>query len=368
MTHPRFRLRGAPALLLAGLCTPAPGWAGTPQPTAQIQLWTTAYDMDVDPQADPGGYGDPEADIGLSIARTRFGMRGEERRMYWRLTVGNSAPYDTWFAQNNDDPVVGIVDAFIGLRPRVGPGELRLVAGSQRAPFGRENQISSRDLMFQERGVAAEHMSPGRDLGLVADYEMDMGLRVQLSALNGGGDFFGDVDDGLTTSARLEWAHGETYQTWHAEGDNALGIGASLLYDSQLATRTVGMGADLLARFEGFVLLAEVLQATIEPSSGTTVALPEVFEQTGRLGLTGQLGYVLPTAGGSVEIAGRYSHYNDAVALSDAGDVGLIHGGLTYRDSATGLDVGGGYIHRMEHGGSSVPNDTVRLWIQLLYR
>ena len=52
--------------------TPENGFEVTP--TAQLQVWSTIWDQDEDPTADPAAYGDPEYDPGFSIRRGRIGM------------------------------------------------------------------------------------------------------------------------------------------------------------------------------------------------------------------------------------------------------------------------------------------------------
>ena len=62
----------------------------TPQPTALLQVWATAFDMDEDPQADPAGYGDPEDDIGFKVQRARLGFEGENDRLRYGVVVGTA--------------------------------------------------------------------------------------------------------------------------------------------------------------------------------------------------------------------------------------------------------------------------------------
>ena len=66
----------------------------TPHPTALIQGWITAYDMDEDPQADPASYGDPEDDPGIKARRVRLGAEGASDVLRYAVTVGYSAPFD----------------------------------------------------------------------------------------------------------------------------------------------------------------------------------------------------------------------------------------------------------------------------------
>jgi hypothetical protein len=321
--------------------------------------------MDVDPQADPGGYGDPEAETGISIQRARVALDAETDQVLMRVEVGSSAPYDTWFDENAPSPSIDIQDAWVAWAPTMASGSFRLFAGSVRVPLFREELISSRSLTFQERGVAATHLSPGRELGVMLDEQLDMGLRIRAGAFNGGGDFFGDSDDGLAGVLRLEWAKGDTYRTWSPDRDVAFGIAAAGLFEQEIATRTVGGQADMLLRAGGFCLLAEGGLFRLAPTAGVTADLPDVFEGTGRFGLTGQMSYTIGLPDGGLEIAGRYSRYDDATGIQDNGDVGIVHGGLVWHDLSSAVDLGAGYILRMEHGGQSFANDTVRAWVQV---
>ena len=61
-------------------------------PYVQLQTWFTAFDQDRDPQADPGGYGDPELDVGFSVPRARIGVRGGWRFAEFNLGIGHSTP------------------------------------------------------------------------------------------------------------------------------------------------------------------------------------------------------------------------------------------------------------------------------------
>src|SRR5690606_6944733 len=70
---------------------------------------------------------------------------------------------------------------------------------------------------------------------------------------------------------------------------------------------------------------------------------------------------------GGLEIGVRGEVFDDSIDLRDNGDLALIFGGLTWRDPLPGLDVGLGYIHRAELAGRTLDNDTVRLWVQVLY-
>jgi hypothetical protein len=46
----------------------------------------------------------------------------------------------------------------------------------------------------------------------------------------------------------------------------------------------------------------------------------------------------------------------------DNGDVADVMAGVTWNSKGANMRVGGGYVYRMELGGVTVSNDTVRLW------
>ena len=59
-----------------------------------------------------------------------------------------------------------------------------------------------------------------------------------------------------------------------------------------------------------------------------------------------------------------FATFDDAAAYDDNGDVQLIDAGFTWRNPIPGFDLGAGYIHRAEVHGRTIPNDSVRVWIQ----
>ena len=61
-----------------------------PEPTVLLQTFATLFDQDEQRQADPAGYGDPEADIGFSVQRARVGLVGENEHFAYDLTDARS--------------------------------------------------------------------------------------------------------------------------------------------------------------------------------------------------------------------------------------------------------------------------------------
>ncbi len=340
----------------------------------QLQAWATVADQDVDLQADPATYGDPEADPGFSIARARIGFDGflpmGDRtccgQVDYAFSVGIGAPYDALSSLPSGS--VQVVDAFGRWALPTSWGVTSVAAGMQRVPFGREAMMSSARLVFQERSVATNWLTPSREVGAVLGQSVrfgDGGPKALLRAglYNGNGSLFGDRDPGLMAAARAEFLWGDAYQTWSPKLENAIGVGGAILSDNELASDTSSREVDLLARFKWVTVMGELISSRITLGD-TTVVAPELLGETNRMGINGQLSVYVPLPGaGGVEAAGRFSSFDDDRAFDNAGDVQIIHGGLTWRDALPGFDVGGGYIHREEP--AAFANDTIRLWMQV---
>jgi len=340
----------------------------------QLQTWATVADQDRDLQADPATYGDPEADPGFSISRARIGFDGflpmGDRaccgQVDYALSVGIGAPYDALSTVPSGS--VQVVDAFGRWAMPWSWGVTSVAAGMQRVPFGREAMMSSARLVFQERGVATNWMTPSREVGAVLGQSVHFGDRgpralVRAGLYNGNRSLFGDRDPGLMAAARAEFLWGDAYQTWSPDLANAVGVGGALLSNQELAIDTSSREVDLLARFKWVTVMGEVITSHITLGD-TTVVAPELLGETNRLGVNGQLSVYVPLPGaGGVEAAGRFSSFDDDRGRTNAGDVQILHTGLTWRDALPGFDLGGGYIHRQEP--AAIPNDTVRLWMQV---
>jgi hypothetical protein len=330
----------------------------------------------VDRQADPATYGDPEADVGFTVARARFGMDGfvpmagisAAHQLDYAISVGIASPYDVLGTRDED---VQIVDAFARWALPWSLGVTSASAGIQRVPFSREAMISSANLVFQERAVGTEWLTPGREAGVQVTQSLTFSddqvggpqVLVRGGVFNGNGDMFGDDDPGVLGAGRAEFILGDTYRTWSHDLEPALGGGVSALYNDEVATSTFAWQADLLARYSVITVMGEAIQATISPTE-TTIAPPAVAGVTRRTGYLGQLSVYVPAFEASgFELAGRFATFDDAVQFRDNGDVLIVHAGATWRDLLPKLDVGAGYIHRGET--VEVPNDTVRVWVQL---
>ncbi|MEQ1500642.1 MAG: hypothetical protein ABMB14_00360 [Myxococcota bacterium] len=341
----------------------------------QVQVWTTVFDQDVDPQADPATYGDPEADPGFSLRRARIGVDGYvpmgalggASQVDYALALGVSAPYDVL---SEPTPDVELVDAFGRWALPTGVGVTSAALGLQRVPFSRESMMSSANLVFEEVSVGTYWLTPSREVGatvsqsvLLGDGELAPQLLARIGGFNGSEDLFGDTGPGLLGTGRLEFSLGDTYRTWSPSKDPAIGIGAAALRDTQPSTRTTSIEADLLARISLVTLSGEVVTSRIRPTN-TDVTDPSVVDNTGRLGWHAQLSVWLPIDGDDgIELAGRFATYDDAVKRDTNGDVAILHAGATWRNLLPKVDLGAGFVHRIEP--DDAPNDTIRLWTQI---
>jgi hypothetical protein len=318
-------------------------------PSALLQLWLTAYDMDGDPQADSSGYGDPEDDEGLKVKRFRVGIGGEVKKWRYKLSVGNSAPYD---GLSEPAEPIEVVDAWVAVVPVKG---VKIQAGQSKLPFSRDQMMSAAELVFTERGIASEHLTPDRSLGLLASFSRGGGT-LSVGGFNAAGDLFGDTTRGKTVVGRLEWDVGaaKTYTTWGDRKQFGFGVGANAYYTLGEATDTWAAGGDAMLRVAGFSLLVDGAFSKVTPTE-TTVASPEVWEETDRWGVTTQLSYQV----GAFEPAVRFSLFDD----STLGQYSHLLVGGAWHTAEDHVRVGAGYELRME-GADPVDNDTARLWAQ----
>ena len=366
-----WRLPGAAlALAFAG-----PAWAHEDVDEAdgvrvstQVQVWGVLFDQDADRQADGAGYGDPEHDPGLLLQRAFVGLEGRRGPVDFEFEIGTGAPYDAIVP--NPSRSIQPLDAYVGYTAKLSAGELRLSAGNQRAAFSRETLTSSAELPFEERSVNVQWLAPARDMGLFADLALNSGLRARLSVQNGRGalpgnptsGLFGDDNTGKMLVGRIEYAKGETYRPV-ADGD-AFGIAAAGFWDEGLSARTGTLGFDAFARFGRLSATVEGEYARVSPVN-VDVAPPDLLAPTTRWGAMGQIAYLIPADQGGWLVAGRFAWFDDDMSTTENnGDVGNAQLGLTRKDLAPGLDVGGAFVHRLEGGGAGVPNDTLRMWVQ----
>lgn len=357
------------------VATPEQRAEGTTHLWGQLQAWATVFDQDLERQADPATYGDPEAEPGLSMHRARLGFDGflpmgdklGKHQVDYALAFGIGAPYDVLTPEETD---VQLVDGFGRWALPTSVGTSSVAVGLQRVPFGRENGISSAWLPFQESMVATSWLAPTRGVGAVGGQSVKIGKgpdAAQVLARFGGfnpGDVFGAAGSDVLVDGRLEVSVGDTYRTFSFDLDNALGVGAAAFVRQQPGLRTQSAEADLLGRYKWFTLLGEVFTSTVTPVD-TDVVPPGAFAETGRFGWNAQLSAFVPvrTASG-IEIAANASSFDDATQLDTSGDVLIVHGGATWRNLLPKTDLGVLYVHRTEPY-AEVANDSLRLTFQV---
>jgi hypothetical protein len=251
------------------------------------------------------------------------------------------------------------VDATVGYE-RKGVG---IEVGQSEVPFSRELMMSSEELTFTERGFGAEHVAPDRSLGGTI-HAGRFGAKLTLGVFNAGGDVFGDDVAGKTLVGRLEYeTGGDSYVTFGPAKGFVFGVGGGVFHTDDLATERLGYGGDLLVRYAGVYLLADVAAETITPTDKDTIQ-PDVWDPTHRLAVTGQLGCAI----GDFEPSIRYSSFIDSSLGDDGQDYGQGMAGVVWHTAYDERDrdrvrVGAGYVLRLEQ--TPVKNDTVRLWVQL---
>jgi hypothetical protein len=333
--------------------------------TGMVQIFGTAWDQDESGQADPAGFGDPEADPGVGIQRARIGLVGKRGPVDGLVEFGMAAPLDA----PSPDFGFGVIEANVAGNFAIGANSLRVSAGLQKVPFSRDLLISIRDQMFLERTVAGQWMSPVRDVGAIADFQTAFGLRARAAVFNGSNSIYGDDNAGKSLVGRLEYAKGDTYRSWSPKGESAFGIAVAALRDGGLATNTTSFNADLLVRVAGVNLTLEATQASEEPLADAP-AQPSVLDPTVSRGLSGQVSYFIPVGkkNSGIEPGIRFSSYDPATWAEDNGDVAIINAGAMWRQAVPGVDLGVGYIHRVEVHGRTIPNDTARMWVQFADR
>jgi hypothetical protein len=325
------------------------------EPTLLTQVWVTAFDQDVDAQADPAGYGDPEDDRGFKLRRARAGFAGQDGDFSYGLVLGMSSGAD---GLTQSDGTVGIVDAYAGWQVH---RHFQLTAGVQKVPFGREQMLSSGELVFQERAVTSNHIAPGRELGVLASSGAQ-GADIQIGLFNGNGSILGDDNDGMMVAARAGYTLGDgpSDSTYGVVESVVVSLGTNLFYDQGTATDTLAYGADLLLRWSGLAVLAEVHLASISPQD-STLDVPEVFSTTDRQGALLQAGWTL----GQFEPAVRAEIYDDDKSATDNGDILKVIAGVTAHFNDDRVRAGMAYVHRRELGGQSLSNDSARLFFQM---
>ena len=337
-------------ILLAGTAQ-----AADIQPSLLTQIQATVFDQDVDPQADPATWGDPEDDPGFKVRRARAGFEGSDEDFIYGVVLGMSSGFDAISSGSHD---VGVVDAYGGWRMT---DTLAISAGVQKVPFGRELLMSAGEILFQDRSLISNHIAPGRDVGILLDTHT-AGAHLQAGVFNGNNELLGDDNPGFLFAGRASYTiGGDEPVSTHGRVDNLIwSTGSNVAYNQGLATDELDLGADLLLRVGALAVLAEVQMATITPTA-SDVAEPDVLAATTMRGGTLQVGY----SHGAWEPALRVEYFDSDTAHDNNGDLMVINAGVTGHFADDHFRAGVGFVHREELGGNALANDTAKFWFQV---
>ena len=328
------------------------------KPLLLVQTTAILMDQDRKEMADPGGYGDPEDDMGFKLQTARLGFEGSNATVKYGVTVGLSSPYDSVTEAQGASTDLGIVDAYGGYAPIE---DLWIVGGLQKVPVSREQLMSSHDLTFSRRAVPTKWLTPSRDLGVVIDSTWSF-MRFRLGAFNGSGDLRGDDNKGKLVATRVEgqFGDGDAFQTFGNVDGLTLAVGVDGWMNDETALETTGYGIDFMIRFEGLAVMGEARFAEAQPKDGL-IDIPAVFDVTKRQGMTVQAGYTI----GQIEPAVRFSTFDDDKDVEDVGDVMEGMTGVTWHSEKDNVRAGVGYIARLERGPTKKENDAIQAWFQL---
>ena len=336
------------------------GSESLPEVKPLLLVKTTAVLMDQDRKgiADPGGYGDPEDDLGFKLQTVRMGFEGSNSTVKYGVTVGLSSPYDTVQEAQGASTDLGIVDAYGGYSP---VENLWIIGGLQKVPVSREHLMASHSLTFSRRAIPTEWLTPSRDLGVVIDSTWEF-MRFRVGAFNGSGDLRGDDNNGKLVASRIEGqlGDGNAYETYGEVDGLTLAVGVDGWMNNETALKSNGYGVDFLIRFQGLAVLGEARYAEAKPKDGLLV-VPGVFDKTERQGMSVQAGYTI----GQIEPAVRFSTFDDDQSVEDVGDVMEGMGGVTWHSQKDQVRAGVGYIARLERGPAKKENDGIQAWFQL---
>jgi len=328
------------------------------KPLLLVQTTAVLMDQDRKEMADPGGYGDPEDDMGFKLQTARLGFEGHNDSVKYGVTVGLSSPYDTVAEAQGATTDIDIVDAYGGYAP---VDNLWIIGGLQKVPVSREQLMSSQDLTFSRRAVPTKWLTPSRDLGVVVDSTWSF-MRFRLGAFNGSGDLRGDDNKGKLVATRIEGQFGEAnaYQTYGEVDGLTLAVGVDGWMNDETALKSTGYGIDFLIRFEGLAVMGEARFAEAKPKDDL-IDVPAVFAKTERQGMTVQAGYTV----GQIEPAVRFSTFDDDKSIEDVGDVMEGMTGVTWHSKQDQVRAGVGYVARLERGPAKKDNDAIQAWFQL---
>jgi hypothetical protein len=263
--------------------------------------------------------------IGFTVRRMRLVIGGDmlQKQFTYNFHLG-FAPRDL----EADNPVP-IRDAWVAWNVST---PVRVRFGQMKVPFDRQLLTSSAFLHFPERSAAVGELALDRDVGIVV-FSAPIADRFvyQLGVFGGDGRNRLNADDGLLTTARVQWMPLGAFDDDLVEGDvtheerSRLAVAAAAAFKGQSprARSTTGMfrpddrvdyvhaTADVLYKQSGFSLLVEGLGRT------ATTAATETSKARSAIGGLVQVGMMVNER---AEVVGRYGHLEPIDAAVDNED------------------------------------------------
>ena len=203
---------------------------------------------------------------------------------------------------------------------------------------------------------------------MLVDYAFDMGFRARAGVFNGNNNILGDDNYGLLYAGRLEFGRGQQYISFDPKGGTHGGLALNAMYNDDVATSELKLSAD------GTLLIGPInIMGEYTFNQASSPPIPRWLPPTSSMRRTSGAAYVqvsglIKTGNvGHLELGVRGEIFDDNTKLDDNGDLAIVYVGATWRDPLPSVDLGIGYIHREELHGTTVPNDTVRVWTQVRF-
>ena len=278
---------------------------------------------------DPG-VGQNENEWGFEMRRVKLKFKGHVVDPSWQFYVNGG------FGRNGG--FFNLEDAWI--RKDFGNG-FAVKVGQYKAPFLREELVSSSKQLMVERSLVNEYFNQGRDQGISLEYAGDairgsvmysQGIQASGNGWTNGiaetrNTAFNNRTTDYAFAARAEfkvagdWKQFKDFTSFRGE-DFGLMIGAAMLWERANAAgntpeaRVFGLTADVSAEFGGANLFGSFVWRDVRDAT-TTVAVAPNSETINQWGFVIQGGVFVTD---EIEIAARYSYGDSDTGNNAAGD------------------------------------------------
>lgn len=308
--------------------------------------------------------GDPADTAGFRMRRARLGTHGYAwGTVDWELSLQASGEG------------VNLHRAYVAYR---GINFLHIVGGVHDVPFSRFALSGAGRGALADRPFGTRGMAPFTQLGLSIEGEVGESLlKYAAGAYNGftrGASFFegyreepsldGNRFTNLAYAARVEIAPlgklGQDLPDFDRKGIR-IGVGGSFYFDPGKTVETLGWGVDLIMKFKGLHLAAELLMDSASPSHKPTTDAT-VPGSVDRMSLVTELGYMI--LADCLGVTARFELLDDNTAQDNAGDAIVVTGGVQYYLHRQHLKAQLEFTHREELKGIALDNDALLLQLQ----